>query len=285
LAIDKATGQIFWANGSSIGFSNLDGSNAGLLNTTGATKSALEGIAIDPAANKLYWGNDGTPTIGFANVNNIGGAGNLVTTGATTNNTAFPSLLKAPVGTGAPAISATGSAPGSTLSCTQGSWEGDLLGSFLFHAPHTFATQWLSNGQPVLGASTSTVVPTEVGNYSCQVTAQNGAGSTAQTSSTISLFKLGKASLNKKKGTARLTVTLPGAGTLKLTGKGLVARTAKRSATSSGNVKLTIKAKGKQLKKLKEKGKVKVKAKIAFTPTSGTGGTQTKSLTLRKKLN
>jgi len=284
LAIDKATGQIFWANGNSIGFANLSGSNGGLLVTTGATLGTPEGVAVDPVAGKVYWGKESGTSISFANVNNTGGGGDVVSTGATTSSPSFPALLKAPVGTGAPAITATGSAPGATLSCTQGTWEADLLGSFLFHAPQAFATQWLSNGQPVLGASTSSVVPTGVGNYSCQVSAKNAAGSTAQTSTTVALFKLGKASLKKKKGTALLTVTVPGAGSLKLTGKSLVKRTAKRTATTKGNVKLTVKAKGKKLKKLKANGKVKVKAKITFTPASGTGGTQTKSLTLRKKL-
>ena len=41
----------------SIGYANLDGSGAGLLNTAGATFAKPSGLAIDPAGGRIYWGN------------------------------------------------------------------------------------------------------------------------------------------------------------------------------------------------------------------------------------
>jgi hypothetical protein len=97
---------------------------------------------------------------------------------------------------------------------------------------------------------------------------------------------LGKVVLNKKKGTATLTVNVPNPGELTGSGKGVkVASAAAISKTvSPGNVKLTIKAKGKKKRKLNETGKVKVKPKITYTPAGGSPSTQSKKLKLKKKL-
>jgi hypothetical protein len=87
-AIDSAAGKVYWlnkGNGGSIGFANLDGSGAGLLNTSGASFAEPSGLAIDPAARQIYWGNSesGNGSIGFANLDGSGG-GLLKPAGATT---------------------------------------------------------------------------------------------------------------------------------------------------------------------------------------------------------
>jgi hypothetical protein len=92
-------------------------------------------------------------------------------------------------------------------------------------------------------------------------------------------FKFGKVKRNKKKGTAKLAVILPGPGKLKLSGKGVVGR----SLSGKGTVKLLIKAKGKKKRTLERTGKVKVKAKVTFTPTGGDPNTQAKTVKLEKK--
>ena len=51
-----------------------------------------------------------------------------------------------------------------------------------------------------------------------------------------------------------------------------------KTVGAPGAVKLVIKAKGKQAKKLKRKGKVKLKAKITYTPTGGDARTRTLKL-------
>ncbi len=92
----------------------------------------------------------------------------------------------------------------------------------------------------------------------------------------------GKVKLNKAKGTAALTMTVPSPGKLALGGKGV--KTASKSVAARGKATLTVKASGKALAKLNEKGAVSLKAKVTFTPTGGTAGVATKSLTLKKQL-
>ncbi len=87
-AVDAAAGRVYWLNkgdGGSIGFANLDGSGAGLLNTAGASFANPSGLAIDPAAGRIYWGNPGggNASIGYANLNGSGG-GLIKPAGATT---------------------------------------------------------------------------------------------------------------------------------------------------------------------------------------------------------
>jgi hypothetical protein len=91
-------------------------------------------------------------------------------------------------------------------------------------------------------------------------------------------FTFGNLRRNRKKGTAKLTVVLPGPGTLKLTGRGLV----QRVVMATGTVRLLIKAKGKAQSKLSRTGTVKLKATIAFTPTGGSPSTRAKAIVLKK---
>jgi hypothetical protein len=102
-------------------------------------------------------------------------------------------------------------------------------------------------------------------------------------------FTLGKAKLNKKKGTATLTVDVPNPGELTGSGKGVKVASAagavtSKTVTAPGKVKLTIKAKGKKKGTLNETGKVKVKPKITYTPTGGDPTTQSIKVKLKKNL-
>jgi hypothetical protein len=96
-------------------------------------------------------------------------------------------------------------------------------------------------------------------------------------------FMFGKVKLNKKKGTAKVPVIVPGPGTLTLTGKGVVKETKKPKAAAT--VKLLAKSKGKQKKKLNKAGKVKVKITVTYTPNGGTAASQSKGLVLKKLLH
>ncbi|HYU60503.1 MAG TPA: VCBS repeat-containing protein [Solirubrobacterales bacterium] len=205
-----------------------------------------------------------------------------------------------PVNTAAPEISGI-AAGGQVLSCSQGSWSG--------LTPQTYAHQWNRDGSAIAGAtsSTYTVADADAGHQlSCTVTATNADGSAAATSAAVtppatptptpvsSAFTIGKPKLNKKKGTAALPVTLEAAGTLELTGKGVVPQKSARdargfasprmTASGPGTVSLPVKAKGKRKRKLNTKGKVKVTVTITFTATGGTASSQTKSIKLKKKL-
>ncbi len=103
-------------------------------------------------------------------------------------------------------------------------------------------------------------------------------------------FTIGKKKLNKKKGTATIQVTVPGAGELALSGKSLKpqrpahARSgASKPVSAAGTFKLKVVAKGKAKKQLKKKGKAKVKPKITFTPTGGLSNTETTKVKLKRK--
>jgi hypothetical protein len=101
-------------------------------------------------------------------------------------------------------------------------------------------------------------------------------------------FTFGEVKRNKKKGTATLSVEVPNPGTLVLGGKGVKGASAGAAVVSKavgapGTVKLLIRAKGKQAKRLKRQGKLGLKAKITYTPTGGAASTQTLKLTLKKQ--
>jgi hypothetical protein len=102
-------------------------------------------------------------------------------------------------------------------------------------------------------------------------------------------FSLGKVKKNKNKGTALLTVDVPGPGKLELSGAGVKPQRSlggariSKEVDKAGPVTLKIKAKGKKKAKLADRGKVKVKANITFTPTGdlpGVPSTETKPLKL-----
>jgi Asp-tRNA(Asn)/Glu-tRNA(Gln) amidotransferase A subunit family amidase len=83
------------------------------------------------------------------------------------------------------------------------------------------------------------------------------------------------------KGKVLLKVTVPGAGKLTLTGKGLVAR--RVQVKKAGTVTVIVAAKGAKLRTLLAKGHVKVTAKIAFVGTDGTKTVATRKVTLIEK--
>lgn len=189
VAVDSANGKIYWTNYSganTISFANVNNTGGGGdLTITGTTANIPTGLAIDPAAGKLYWGNFGNNTVSFANLDGSS-AGNLTTTGATTSDPAFPSLLEVPSGSGAPAVSGGSTTP-ATLGCSQGSWAGDVPESFLYRAPHSFAYQWNLNGTAIPGATSASYGAFAAGRYTCTVTATNQAGSSPQTSAPFTI--------------------------------------------------------------------------------------------------
>jgi hypothetical protein len=95
-------------------------------------------------------------------------------------------------------------------------------------------------------------------------------------------FRLGKAKLRKKAGTARLAVEVPGPGTLTLGGDGVASLT--RTIDGPGTVNLPVRAKGKAKRRLNSAGKVRVKAEVSFRPKTLPGRhiDLTKSITLKK---
>jgi dipeptidyl aminopeptidase/acylaminoacyl peptidase len=92
-------------------------------------------------------------------------------------------------------------------------------------------------------------------------------------------FTFGKVRRNTKRGTANLTVNLPGPGALSLaTGdvKPFVTR-----ATAAGDVVLPVKPKRKAKGKLAKTGKAKVKLSVSYTPDNGDQKTKSTKVKLR----
>ena len=187
VAIDPASRRIFWSDlVGKIGFARLDGSGGADLPTTGAPVDVPWGVAIDSDTGIVYWANNGgegsTDSIGFARLDGSGG-GPISTAGATTEGPSFPIVQKVPTGTGPPTISG-GSAIGTPLSCSQGSWASDIFEALLYRAPSAFAYQWSRDGKVIAGGTSASVAATKAGQYVCQVTGSNQAGAAAQTSAT-----------------------------------------------------------------------------------------------------
>jgi hypothetical protein len=107
-------------------------------------------------------------------------------------------------------------------------------------------------------------------------------------------FSFGRLKRNKKRGTATLTVEVPGPGTLVLVGKGLVkqrlgpasraASALAKAVSAAGQVKLTVEPKGKKRRRLDGTGTVKVKPKVTYTPSGGLPNTKARRIKLSKRL-
>ncbi|HEX4107408.1 MAG TPA: hypothetical protein VHX88_04700 [Solirubrobacteraceae bacterium] len=187
LAVDEATGTIYWTNwqvAGSMGEASLAGGGAA-VSLPSADLDRPAGLAIDPAAGKLYWAEDGSNELLSANVDGSSPAPLVPSSSGTTTGIGFPALLETPLGSGAPTISGT-PAVGSPLTCSQGSWAGDLSASFLFLAPSTFSYAWTLFGANAV-ATSATFTPSLAGSYTCTVTASNFAGATAQTSAAVAV--------------------------------------------------------------------------------------------------
>lgn len=90
-------------------------------------------------------------------------------------------------------------------------------------------------------------------------------------------FTIGKLKRNTKKGTAKLTVVLPGPGEPELAGRKVKARS--RQVAGAGKTKLAVKPTGKAKERLADDGRVKLA--ITFTPTGGEPNTASKRAKLK----
>jgi DNA-binding beta-propeller fold protein YncE len=298
LAIDRAAGRIYWANDvpGKISVANLDGSGSADLKTAGAAVKGPYGVALDPLAGRVYWANTQGGTISYASLDGGGGANFPIEENlkATAN---FPVLYETPRATSTAQLTAKappvprlkrkgkrrkrGALPrlvGSRLTCEAGQWAPDLVEAHLYRAPLSTSYGWTRDGVEIEGQDESTLFGFDVGNYRCRVTATNGAGSSSQATGSIAIYKTAKAKPNRKKGSARLTVVLPGEkGTLRLAGGGLVPRTRQ----AAGRTKVLIRARGKKARALARSGMARVIARLTYTPPDGPAATLRRRITLR----
>lgn len=100
-----------------------------------------------------------------------------------------------------------------------------------------------------------------------------GAGATPSNA-----FKFRKLKRNKKAGTAKLQVEVPGPGRLVLSGKKVKKFT--RDAKGAGTFALKVIPKAKLARSLRSKGTARTSVRVTFTPTGGTANTRSKALKL-----
>ncbi len=96
-------------------------------------------------------------------------------------------------------------------------------------------------------------------------------------------FSFGKVKKNKRKGTAKLTVNVPGPGGLALA-KTKVIKADQDLAEAEGMERLSIRPRARAKKKLNSKGKAKVTAEVTYTAADGgTPQTEDKKIRLVKR--
>jgi len=178
VAADPVAGKIYWTDldSDTVRVGPLGGSTAGAPQTLFDSPSP-SGPAIDPTTNKIYWAS-WTSSVGIRS-GNLDGTGTVSTLFGNETAPVFAALLKAPLSTKRPGISGAAKV-GSELACGDGTWAPDLLASFLFRAPSSFAYRWKRNGSNIAAGPAFT--PNLTGNYTCTVKATNRAGSTSRTS-------------------------------------------------------------------------------------------------------
>lgn len=195
LAIDTAGNRVYWTsyNGSiggegSVSWANLDGSGGGDLYTAASPGCGVDGpngVAIDRAANKIYWANFGGNTLGSANLDGSGGCANISSAGATMAGPDEVAVLKAPVAETA-AVLAPGPTGVAMLGCKTGRWAGDMPEASFYRSPRSLTHEWTKDGAVIAGANAAIYTPTSAGSYACTVIAANSAGTT--TSPAIGTF-------------------------------------------------------------------------------------------------
>ncbi len=94
----------------------------------------------------------------------------------------------------------------------------------------------------------------------------------------------GSPKLDKRRGTARIKVAVPGPGKLSLKGKGVasVRTSVSKAASRRSTATLKVKPTGATKRKLSKKGRAKVKVTVTYTPSGGTARSKSESVRLVK---
>jgi hypothetical protein len=134
---------------------------------------------------------------------------------------------------------------------------------------------------------THTFAATDPARYALQVMREDPRGDRYEVYSTPVWFErgenltLGKLKRNKRKGTAKLTVSVANPGELTMRAKGT--KTARRTVAAAGKLKLKVKPKGKAKRKLRRTGKVKVRLRVEHAPSGGEAATVARKVKLKRR--
>jgi DNA-binding beta-propeller fold protein YncE len=145
------------------------------------------GLAFDPSKSRFYWanyGHDEERAGAFGTITLTSGPATPINVAtAPLSSPQDPVIVKSPVAVGAPQVTASGT----QLSCSQGDWEADSPGSYVYAAPASYAYQWSKDGAAIGGATGSSLTVTATGSYSCAVTASNRSGTASQSSAGVTV--------------------------------------------------------------------------------------------------
>jgi hypothetical protein len=190
IAVDHAGGKVYWLElnlkkkkpeKNEIRRANLDGTKAEtVLERPGAGFEG--GLAIDPAAGKLYWGEAETHDIAASNLDGSHAQTLFSTNGAIPEGLAVETGEPHPTDTAPPFIEGSAQV-GSQLRCNAGRWTGV--------GPLYFGYQWgTAGGSVVEGAIGSTFVPAsedEGNTLVCVVTASDNVETSTATSAGVKI--------------------------------------------------------------------------------------------------
>jgi sugar lactone lactonase YvrE len=93
-------------------------------------------------------------------------------------------------------------------------------------------------------------------------------------------FTIGKAKRNRKKGTAKLPIMVPGAGAIALAGKKV--KSVGSIAAAATTIQLTVKSRGKAKRRLAKSGRLRVQLNVTYAPDGGDSAGQAATLKLKK---
>jgi Low-density lipoprotein receptor repeat class B len=193
IAVDPTAGKVYWLDlnlekrkneNDEIRRANLDGSEVQtLLERPGAGFEG--GLAIEPAAGKLYWTEAETHDVAVSNLDGSE-AETLFSTGEDIpEGLAVETADPHPTNTLAPSIEGSAQV-GSQLSCNPGAWTST--------GPVSFAYQWtIVGGSGVEGAADGTYVPSSEQadeQLQCVVTAADNVGTSTAASAAVSVAAL-----------------------------------------------------------------------------------------------
>jgi len=246
VAVDGA--HVYWANfdTDTIGRANLDGTGVNQSFISGA--SDPRGVAVD--GSHVYWGGTG---IGRATLDGTGVEPSFIALNALGMAVDGAHLYWANLGAGA-----TGTA--SLYSHSAGIGRSNIDGSGV--------DQCFIAGADAYGVAVDPLGPPPSGNPGPSASYE---------------IRLRKAKLDKKRGSAKLTVNVPvGPGELYLA-KTKKVQAQHKGPVDAGNLKLAVKPRGAAKKRLSKTGTVKVKAKVTYVPDCGPSDTESKKIKLVKR--
>jgi Zn ribbon nucleic-acid-binding protein len=300
VAVDAA--HIYWTNqgsgtggGTTIGRANLDGTGVDPSFITGAEDPS--GLAVDAA--HVYWANFFGDTIGRANLDGTSADKSFITRADFGCGVAVDAAHV--YWTAIDPCGLVGGPDGGTDSCENAIGRANLDGTGIDQS-------FIETGGPVGGAEPSGVAVdgghVYWANYSGYSKRWNfigranldgtGANRHFITSAVVASpgavavdalrsFSISKVRKNKRRGTAKLAVKVPGSGKLKLAQTNEV-KGANQRADAKGKAKLPVRPRGKAKKELNAKGKAKVEAEVTYSPDGGDPNIVASTLTKRLRL-